>query len=394
MGGLDVVAPVITMFFLNTYGIVNLIATMENVSGNPSYRPKLKVHWVISLIGAIGCYLTMFAIHATATIAAILISLGIFVLLSHKELRTNWGDVRYGLWYSLARFIIFKLEDSRRHPRDWRPNVMVFSGNPNTRKQLVEFANLLGGKKGIVTMYQLILGDWDKVIQHRKPATNLLKNFIRENDLHALGQVHIASNFRDGIRQIVQAHGLGQFRSNLVLLGWCQELSREMEFATLLRELNQLEKSILVLNIPEGITFGQQRQFIDIWWGGIQNNGSLMILIAHLISVNPEWQGCRIRLNMIIDNQEGLSAAKTNLEDILQKAHLNAEVNIILQESPNIKIPYIINKQSQNSGLVILGMNTPLPGEEKQFIERMHFFLAGLPPTLLVKNVEEILVIF
>ncbi len=390
MGGLDIVAPVITMFFLNTYGIVNLIAALENVSGNPSYRPRFKVHWLISIAGALGCYITMFLIHALATVVAMLVSLGIFIYLSRKELRTTWGDVRYGLWYSLARFIIFKLEDSRCHPRNWRPNVMVFSGNPNTRKQLIEFASLLGGGKGIITIYQLILGSWEKIIQHRKPAISMLKDFIRENRLHALGQVHLAPDFRTGIKEIVQAHGLGQLRSNLVLMGWCQNLSREAEFAGLLRELNQLEKSVLVLSIPDGMVFGEKKQLIDVWWGGMQHNGNLMILIAHLIGLNPDWQACRIRLNMIIESLEGRASAQLNLENILRQANINAQVNIIPRQASGYKIPYIIRKQSQDSDLVILGMNLPEPGYEAKFMDRMHLFLAELPVTLLVRSVEEI----
>jgi amino acid transporter len=390
MGNLDVVAPIISMFFLNTYGIVNLIAALENLSGNPSYRPKFKVHWMISIMGAFGCYVTMFLIHATATVAALFISLIIYVFLRHRELKTHWGDVRYGLWYSLGRFIVFKLENTKWHPRNWRPNVMVFSGNPNTRKQLIEFANLLGGGKGIVTIYQLILGNWDKIVQRRKPALDLLKNFIRENELHAFGQVHLASNFREGIREVAQAHGLGQFRSNLVLLGWCQEPTRAGNFASLISDLHQLGKSVLILKISGEGELGGKRQRIDVWWKEIESKGDIMFLIANLVCQNPGWEDCQIRINTIIKTKEGRQSAQVNLESILRQAHIKAQLNVLDQESIGYEIPHIIRERSRNSDLVILGMKIPETGQEEVFMQEMFTFLKTLPTTLLVKSVEEI----
>ncbi len=53
-GDLNVVAPVITMFFLNTYGMTNLVASIERLVGNPSFRPRFRIHWSVSLLGAAG----------------------------------------------------------------------------------------------------------------------------------------------------------------------------------------------------------------------------------------------------------------------------------------------------------------------------------------------------
>ena len=103
MGDLDFVAPIISMFFLNTYGMVNLVGAIERLVGNPSFRPRLKVPLWVSVAGAIGCYGAMFLIHAPATIAAILFSYGIFFGLSRRSMGNSWGDVRNGIWTSLAR---------------------------------------------------------------------------------------------------------------------------------------------------------------------------------------------------------------------------------------------------------------------------------------------------
>jgi len=392
IGGLDVVAPVITMFFLNTYAVINLIAALENLVGNPSYRPQFKVHWLISLGGAAGCYLAMFLIHGPATVAAIFITFGIYIYLGRKDLNATWGDVRSGLWYSLARFSILKLENYDYNPLNWRPNIMVFSRNPKNRRYLIDFANWLGKKKGVVTLYQLFTDNSSKAVGHHKTALRSLKKFLQENKFHALGRICMVNDFRSGVTQVVQAQGLGRMQSNLVLLGWSGNPSREVEFAGVIRDLYHLRKSVLVLKVPEEGIFGDRRR-IDIWWGGMQNNGSLMILIAYLISQNDTWQDCKINLNMVIKTRQGQEAACANLKNILQQAHIEAEVKIIVKESSKVQIPYIIRKNSEDADLVILGMSLPEEGREKEFIDRMILFLAGLPTTLLVKSVEKIEVI-
>ena len=45
---LNAVAAVITMFFLYTYGMINLAAFIEGVSDNPSFRPRFRFfHWSV-----------------------------------------------------------------------------------------------------------------------------------------------------------------------------------------------------------------------------------------------------------------------------------------------------------------------------------------------------------
>ncbi len=53
---LNTIAPLITMLFLVTYGLLNLATFYEAITKNPSYRPQFRwCHWTTSLAGAIGC---------------------------------------------------------------------------------------------------------------------------------------------------------------------------------------------------------------------------------------------------------------------------------------------------------------------------------------------------
>ena len=47
---LDLIAPVLSMFFLTTYLVLNVAAAIEGFLQSPSFRPTFKVHWSLSLL--------------------------------------------------------------------------------------------------------------------------------------------------------------------------------------------------------------------------------------------------------------------------------------------------------------------------------------------------------
>ncbi|MEM9569179.1 MAG: amino acid permease, partial [Cyanobacteria bacterium P01_E01_bin.34] len=54
LGDLNAIAPVLTMFFLTTYLVLNVAAGIESFLKSPSFRPTFKVHWSLSILGALG----------------------------------------------------------------------------------------------------------------------------------------------------------------------------------------------------------------------------------------------------------------------------------------------------------------------------------------------------
>src|SRR5210317_2335848 len=84
LGDLNTVATVATMFFLSVYGTINLVAALEYLSGNPSWRPTMNIHWAFSLVGGLGCFGVMLLIHWPATFFAISVELAIWLLLKRR----------------------------------------------------------------------------------------------------------------------------------------------------------------------------------------------------------------------------------------------------------------------------------------------------------------------
>ncbi len=167
LADLNIIAPILTMFFLTTYGVLNITAGLERFLGNPSFRPKFRVHWMFSLIGAVGCTIVMFLINAAATGAAVTIVLAIYFWLERQELRSAWGDVRTGIWFNLTRTGLLRLRN-RTDAKNWRPHLLVLSGAPTRRWHLIDLASSLSHNRALVTVSECLDGRCNHISTHRE----------------------------------------------------------------------------------------------------------------------------------------------------------------------------------------------------------------------------------
>lgn len=105
LGSLNAVAEVLTMFFLTTYGVLNLSAGMEHLVDNPSYRPAIRVPSWVSFLGAAACLAVMILIGPVSAVVAVVAVGAIFLLLSLKPAPS--ASATGGLWegYWTARLL-------------------------------------------------------------------------------------------------------------------------------------------------------------------------------------------------------------------------------------------------------------------------------------------------
>lgn len=55
---LNAIAPLITMFFLITYTMINVVVLIEQSLSLPSFRPTIKVPIWRPFLGTLGCFLS------------------------------------------------------------------------------------------------------------------------------------------------------------------------------------------------------------------------------------------------------------------------------------------------------------------------------------------------
>ena len=387
LGDLNFIAPIISMFFLNTYGMVNLVAGIEKLLGNPSFRPRFSIHWSISLLGALGCYGAMFLISTPATIAAIIISYGIYFMLQRRQISATWGDVRSGILFALARAVLLRLEGSDIHVRNWRPNIIVFTGQPHRRQELVQLANWFTRGRGIITFFQLLVGDPDTLVgtKMRETAHKSMRSFIRKNNMQAFSEVEIVQSFESGVLTVTQAHGIGGLESNAVMLGWSDTAAGQAVQMKLLRRLDKLKKSVLFLAVDDKRGYGKRKQ-INVWWRGLSDNGDLMLLLAHLIRQHSDWRGATIRLLQIVDNAKGADAIRSNMLNILHTVRVDAEPVLLERAYPDEPTPDIIRRASTSADLTFIGLRVPDDASAESFAADFHALTHSIGTTLLVHN--------
>ena len=388
MGDLNFVAPVISMFFLNTYGMTNLAAGIEKLVGNPSYRPRFNIHWSVSMLGALGCYGAMFLINAPATVVAIVISYGIFFLLERRSLQRTWGDLRSGLWFTLARYSLLNLEGTRFHAKNWRPNILVFTGQPHNREQLVALADWLARGHGIVTFTQLLIGDVDQIVESnlREAARKRIRTYIQDRRMLAFAEVDIAPDFYTGALTVAQSHGVGGLEPNTVLLGWSRTPEGRTRQIELMHALAALGKSVLLLRYDGERGYGK-RLVIDVWWGGRGGNADLMLLLAHIISQHRSWADADIRLLRIIDGEEGRAGTLAHMQATLDAVRVIA-TPVVIVRGDDQSTQEVISTWSRESDLSLLGLKIPAHLEDAEYSRRVDRLMAQMGSVLLVRSAQ------
>ena len=385
LADLNSIAPLITMAFLVTYGLLNLATFYEAITKNPSYRPQFRFcHWSTSLAGAAGCGGVMMLIDWRWAVVATVIVTGLHWYLSRVDLSAaNWGNLQSGLLFERTRNNLLRLEEELYHPKNWRPFVLALSGQGFSRPHLVVFGSWLSSETGVLTLGQVIPGELDDRHQRRISQEKILHAMIGERRLSAFPAVVVASDYVTGVEALVQCQGLGRLRPNVVLLGCPLTVDRMRVFGRLLRNLDSLGRSVVVLRRTDHVVddWVAPKGTIDVWWRG-RANGELMVMLAHLILNSREWQGRRLRLLRVVDSEKAIDEVKSHLETLLSDARIKGTTKVVVSNDP----AYAIQTTSRDAALVFLGIPTPAAGEEDEFFDRIEALAGDLQRVALVRS--------
>ncbi|MCG8410875.1 MAG: amino acid permease [Bacteroidales bacterium] len=354
VGNLNVIAPILTMFFLTTYGVLNITAGLEKLLESPSFRPKFKVHWILSFLGTIGCFAVMFLINAIATIIAIFFIMLVYTWLRRRRLKTTWGDVRSGMLLQVARYALLRL-DTKSNPKSWRPNILVLSGMPTKRWHLIDFAYGIVQEKGLITVATILpecTVSQEKVPDYEKQ----ISSYLSEKNIRTLVRVTRSNNPFEGSIQLVNSYGLGSLVPNTILLGDTEESSHNAAYSEMITHFFKSKRNVIILQNNFLLDYKQCKK-IDIWWGGLKGNGGLMMILGYLMKHTPHWQHVSIFIKMAVPSQEAAIGAHQNLRNILKEMRINFKTQVLV--SNGRRFWDILEEESKKSDMVMLGLKTP-----------------------------------
>ncbi|MAJ74054.1 amino acid permease [Candidatus Poribacteria bacterium] len=407
LGDLNKIAPIIAMFFMITYGTLNLATFLESWARNPSYRPRFRwSHWSTAGLGTIACYGVMFLFNWLAAVISVAAIGLIYWWVSRRQLRAKWGDVRSGFAFEQARSSLLRLEDERYHPKNWRPTILAFSGNVSTRKHLAVYGHWLEAGRGILTLAHVITGDVDKLRERQERQERIMRRQIHDAGLGAFPAVIVSHEYADGVKALVQCHGIGGLRANTIMLGWPHDLEQFTPFLQLLRELGEFDRSLIVfkrnelsdqqsdnelvtstdwMNANSFPEITSNNSPIDVWWNG-SKNGAKMVLLAHLLCQNPHWRSHEIRLLRVITSESGLDEATNHLHSLIDVARIEATPVVLVGDDPVA----LIRETSGNSSVVFLGFEPPTKDDENDFRQGIEYMTGNFQTTILVSSADDV----
>jgi hypothetical protein len=187
----------------------------------------------------------MLAIDITAGIVAVAVLFGIFQYLRRTAGPSRWADSRRSHHLQLIREHLLAAAVDPEHARDWRPQILAFSDNPQRRSQLLRFSSWIEGGSGLTSAVQILEGQGLKMRKLKEEAEAQLQRDIQKDDAQAFPLVVTAPNLETGIQSVVQAYGIGSLKANTILLNWLgrspakflglhdREFSRNLRAATL-----------------------------------------------------------------------------------------------------------------------------------------------------------------
>ncbi|HSR46155.1 MAG TPA: Na-K-Cl cotransporter [Acidimicrobiia bacterium] len=383
LGDLNAVAPVLTMFFLTTYGMVNLVAGVERLTGDPSFRPSMKVPSWISLAGAFGCFWVMFLINPLALAVAVVVEVGVYLIMRRRAMAAPWGDLRRGALMALVRSTVLQLRRLPEDPRNWRPNILLFAGDARKRMALVQFAAWLVQDRGILTVSDLQVGSLEELGPSVQERTESLNRDLDEMGVVAFGEVDVVEDFTTGVIDVAQANGIAGIASNTVMFGWSDKTDRQAEVLRIIERLATIGMSAVICNARPFST--RKRRNIIVWWGGLQNNGDMLALFAHLMSLNPEWRDAQITLKSIATSDMMMERNRVLLEKVIGAARIDARIDI-LQRSEDVPISRQIFQESQSGDVVLMGLRATARGDEESYARRLEELAEGLPTVLFIRS--------
>ncbi|ALM07827.1 hypothetical protein SB49_08490 [Sediminicola sp. YIK13] len=334
---LNTIAPLLTMFFMITYAMVNVVALVEQTLGLPSYRPTLKIPLIIPAIGAFGSIAIMFILNVLVALFSLIFILIFYMYLVRMNIKSAAGDSRSGLFTALAEWATKKTNALRpqREVRSWRPDLLIPMTTSKELRSSYKLIHSIIYPKGSIKI--LALRNENETEQRN--IESFLRNAIqkfKENELSASFTVIDNTDFNTTINVSMQSLNAAFFKPNIVFVS-VDSLGTNFSYYD--RLLLDAKKNSFgtIIYIPFSTASLAIEKSINLWMTNIPvdwketfsvRNNNLSTLIALLIRRN--WKGS-IEVN-ILNNNPKMNITPTDIEDLRTMVRFPKHTNISIKQ--------------------------------------------------------------
>jgi hypothetical protein len=213
-----------------------------------------------------------------------------------------------------------------------------------------------------------------------------ISDYLSRRGIHALIRLIRAPDPFDGASRLIEAYGIGALTPNTILLGDTESEQNLPNYCGMIAGFHEARRNVVILHHDAERDFGDRKR-IDVWWGGLQSNGGLMLTLAYLLQTSVAWRGAELRVHMIVPNEEAAESALPNLERIVGGLRTESSCRTIAADGR----PFadIFREASRDADCVLIGMRDPDDGWE-EYYRSVQQLVTGMPTTAIVLAAEEL----
>uniref|UniRef100_A0A8C9TY44 Solute carrier family 12 member 3 n=1 Tax=Scleropages formosus TaxID=113540 RepID=A0A8C9TY44_SCLFO len=341
IGDLNVIAPIISNFFLASYALINFSCFHASYAKSPGWRPAYKYYnmW-LSLLGAVLCCAVMFVINWWAALLTYAIEMFLYIYVTVKKPDVNWGSSTQAVTFINAVNNALTLSSVDDHIKNFRPQCIVLTGAPRTRPALLDIAHSFTKGYGLCLTCQIFVGPRIEMLQEMNEAMEWNQTWLNEKKRKAFYAAAASSNFREGAETLLQASGLGRLKPNTLVIGFKRnwrtaDVTELQNYVGVLHDAFDFEYGVVMLRLSQGLDIShiiqaegrsvthcihtlcpqsspatkvnqreveastqfqkkQGKGTIDVWW--LFDDGGLTLLIPYILTTRKKWGECKLRI--------------------------------------------------------------------------------------------------
>lgn len=330
---LNAIAPLITMFFLITYTMLNVVIVLEKRLGLVSFRPLLRVHGSVPLLGMVGCLFAMFIVNPAFALAAVVLVLGFYAYLTRRKLDAPGDDMRSGLFVALAEWAAKRASELQTDEsfRAWKANILVPAEGSGELRGEFRLIHAIAHPKGSVKLVGVDTTGDPELREER--LAGLAEDFRREGVFTSWTSLE-AATLTAGVVTSMQALRGGFLKPNLVFLRRPTGEDATETFALLQAAAHRSGLGILLYAEHPRAGLGRRRH-VRLWLEGGDDWALRMDLpnldVATLVAykLRESWEA-ELHVTAVVGSDEEAVPAQAFLNHLIAQARLTATPEVVL----------------------------------------------------------------
>uniref|UniRef100_A0A8C1PBI3 Solute carrier family 12 member 10, tandem duplicate 3 n=1 Tax=Cyprinus carpio TaxID=7962 RepID=A0A8C1PBI3_CYPCA len=412
IGDLNTIVPLISNFFLCSYGLINFSTFHASITKSPGWRPQYRYFspWT-SLFAAVLSFVLMFLFTWWAALITFGIVLCLLGYVTYKKPQVNWGTSYQAGFYNMALSFSMSLTGVEDHVKNFRPQCLVLTGPPNVRPALVDFVGTFTKNISLMICGNIIMEDEKSSFpQH---STDMLVDWLNQRKVRSFYTSFTADSLKEGAHDLMQASGLGKLKPNTLVLGYkmnWQECKPEslQDYVNTISDAFDSSYGIAILRMMDGLDVTsdlhsagvcfmtgqnkapllsanpdisddgsdeqvrsvfqtkQGRKSVDIYW--ISDDGGLTLLVPYLLTRRNRWKKSKLRV-FILGDQETMKEDRKDMKMLLKRFRLEIEDIVVITDVD--KPPLVKNLQRYEESIAPFRLSEEQAGGDVHELKRL-----------------------